>query len=84
MVTRPAVDLPGGNAECDVVCSAAHEGLLLDGLARCYNGPPGCYGVTLGYTAPSSRSALAGVLPRLIGLLTGVLTAPPGPPSPHE
>ncbi|MGH3899232.1 MAG: PLP-dependent aminotransferase family protein [Pseudonocardiaceae bacterium] len=63
------VDLPDADAERDVVRRAAHEELLLDGLARCHNGPPGCYGVTLGYAAPSSRSVLAAVLPRLTALL---------------
>jgi hypothetical protein len=63
-------------AERKVVRRALRDGLLLDGLARCHDGPPGCYGVTLGYAAPSSQSVLAVVLPRL----TELLAATPGPP----
>lgn len=64
------VVLPSVAAERSTVRRAEGEGLLLDGLERCHDGPPGCHGVTLGYAAPSSRSALAVVLPRLTALLT--------------
>lgn len=74
--THLVVGLPGEDAERNVVRRALRDGLLLDGLARCHDGPSGCYGVTLGYAAPSSQSVLAGVLPRLIELLAGT----PGPP----
>ena len=74
------VDLQGADAERNVVRRGLREGLLLDGLARCYDGPPRRHGVTLGYAAPSSRQALAKVLPRL----TALLAAPPGPQSRRE
>lgn len=48
------VDLPGPDAERSVVRRALQEGLLLDGLARCHDGLPAWYGVTLGYAAPRS------------------------------
>jgi GntR family transcriptional regulator/MocR family aminotransferase len=63
------VDLPGADAERRAVRRALHEGLLLDGLARCHDGLPAWYGVTLGYAAPRSAPALAAVLPRLTALL---------------
>lgn len=72
------VDLPGEDAERDVVRRGLRVGLLLDGLARCHDGPPRCHGVTLGYAAPTSRQALTVVLPRL----TALLAAGPGPPGP--
>jgi hypothetical protein len=67
-------------AERKMVRRALRDGLLLDGLARCHDGPPGCYGVTLGYAAPSSQSVLAMVLPRL----TELVAARPGPPEPSD
>jgi hypothetical protein len=67
-------------AERKVVGRALRDGLLMDGLARCHDGPPGCYGVTLGDAAPSSQSVLAVVLPRL----TELLAATPGPPEPPD
>jgi GntR family transcriptional regulator/MocR family aminotransferase len=63
------VELPGLEAERSAVRRAVGEGLLLDGLERCHDGPPGCHGVTLGYAAPGSRSALAAALPGLTALL---------------
>ncbi|MGH3832060.1 MAG: PLP-dependent aminotransferase family protein [Pseudonocardiaceae bacterium] len=71
------VDMPSRDAECTVVRRAPREGLLLDGLARCHDGPPGRYGVTLGYAAPASQSALAAVLPRLTALLASGVKEPP-------
>lgn len=73
------VDLPGEDAERTVVRCGRSDGLLLDGLARCHAGPPRCHGVTLGYAAPSTRQALAEVLPRLTALLVA-----PGPPGLRE
>ena len=64
------IALPSMGAERTASRRAAGEGLLLDGLERCHDGPPGCHGVTLGYAAPSSRSALAAALPGLTALLT--------------
>ncbi|MDQ2789940.1 MAG: PLP-dependent aminotransferase family protein, partial [Actinomycetota bacterium] len=63
------VELSGLDAERGAVHHAAGEGLLLDGLERCHDGPPRRHGVTLGYAAPASRSALAGTLPGLTALL---------------
>jgi GntR family transcriptional regulator/MocR family aminotransferase len=63
------VDLPSADTESTVVRRALQEGLLLDGLARCHDGLPSWYGVTLGYAAPQSVPALAAVLPRLTALL---------------
>lgn len=63
------VELPGLDAERSAVRRAVGKGLLLDGLERCHDGPPGCHGVTLGYAAPGSRSALAVALPGLTALL---------------
>jgi GntR family transcriptional regulator/MocR family aminotransferase len=63
------VDLPSEDAECNAVRRAECEGLLLDRLARCHAGPPGCHGVTLGYAAPSSRSVLVEALAGLTALL---------------
>jgi hypothetical protein len=45
-------------------------GLLLDGLARCHDGPPAHHGVALGYAAPPSSATLTAVLPPLTALLT--------------
>lgn len=70
------VDLPDADAERNVVRRGRSEGLMLDGLARCHDGPSRCHGVILGYAAPSTRSVLAVVLPRL----TALLVAGPGPP----
>ncbi|MFN2479324.1 MAG: hypothetical protein ABR615_09165 [Pseudonocardiaceae bacterium] len=64
------VVLPSVDAERHALCRAFGEGLLLDGLDRCHDGSPGCYGVTLGYAVPSSRSVLAVALPRLSALVT--------------
>jgi GntR family transcriptional regulator / MocR family aminotransferase len=64
------VDLPGAAAERNAVRRAIDEGLLFDGLERFYDGPPGCYGVTLGYAAPGRRSVLTAALPGLAALLT--------------
>jgi len=64
------IALPSADAERTAVRRAAGEGLLLDGLERCHDGPPGCHGVTLGYAAPSSRSELTVALPGLTALLT--------------
>ena len=64
------VDLPGVAAERNAVRRAIDEGLLLDGLERFHDGPPGCHGVTLGYAAPGRRSVLAAALPGLAALLT--------------
>lgn len=69
------VDLPGGDAERSVVDRALQGGFLLDGLARCHDGPPAWHGVALGYAAPHSSSALAAVLPRLTALLATGLSA---------
>jgi GntR family transcriptional regulator/MocR family aminotransferase len=70
------VDLPSADAERAVVHRARHKRLLLDGLARCFDGLPTRYGVTLGYAAPRSRSALTAVL----APLTALLAASPRPP----
>lgn len=78
------VELPSAGAERTVLRRALRDGLLLDGLARCHDGPPTRYGVTLGYSAPRSASALAVVLPRLTGLLEAEWTAAPGPPYHRE
>lgn len=74
------LDLPDESAELHLVRRAAHEGLLLDGLARCYDGPPDRRGVTLGYAAPSSCAELAAALPQL----TSLLVAAPGFPGHRE
>lgn len=74
------VDMPSRDAERTVVRRASREGLLLDGLARCHDGPPGRYGVTLGYAAPATCAALTMVLPRL----TALLATPLGPPDHRE
>jgi GntR family transcriptional regulator/MocR family aminotransferase len=63
------ITLPSADAERTAVRRAAGEGLLLEGLERCHDGPPGCHGVTLGYAAPSSQSELAVALPALTALL---------------
>ncbi|MGH3776706.1 MAG: aminotransferase class I/II-fold pyridoxal phosphate-dependent enzyme [Pseudonocardiaceae bacterium] len=70
------VDLPGEEAERRAVRRAQGEGLLLDGLARCHDGPPRCYGVALGYAGLRSLAVFAAVLPGL----TALLAAPPGAP----
>ncbi|HZA18191.1 MAG TPA: PLP-dependent aminotransferase family protein [Pseudonocardiaceae bacterium] len=70
------VDLPGEEAERSAVRRARCEGLLLDGLARCHDGPSIHYGVALGYAGLCNRSAFAVVLPEL----TAVLAAAQGPP----
>jgi GntR family transcriptional regulator / MocR family aminotransferase len=77
------VDLPGADVERSVVSHALREGLLLDGLARCHDGLPAWYGVTLGYAAPQSASVLAAALPRLNALLAAGLMAGT-PPSCHR
>lgn len=66
------VDLPSEETEHTVVSRARGEGLLLDGLARCHDGPPAYHGVTLGYAALRSSSVLTAVLPRLTALLIAV------------
>jgi DNA-binding transcriptional MocR family regulator len=70
------VDLPGEEAERSAVRCAECEGLLLDGLARCYDGPSSRYGVALGYAGLCNRPVFAAVLPGL----TAVLAAAQGPP----
>lgn len=63
------VDLASAAAEHAAVHRALREKILLDGLARCFAGPPTRYGVTLGYAAPRSQRALTAVLPPLTALL---------------
>ncbi|MGH3670039.1 MAG: PLP-dependent aminotransferase family protein [Pseudonocardiaceae bacterium] len=78
------LELPDESAERHLVCRAAHEGLLLDGLARCYDGPPARCGVTLGYAGLSSCTELAVALSQLTSLLTDVPVAAPGLPGHRE
>jgi GntR family transcriptional regulator/MocR family aminotransferase len=63
------VDLPGEGAERDVLRSALGQRILLDGLARCHDGPPARYGVSVGYAAPRNQQALTAVLAPLTALL---------------
>ena len=70
------VDLPCEEAERSAVRRARREGLLLDGLARCHDGPSSHYGVALGYAGRCNRSLFAAVLPGL----TAVLAAAQGLP----
>lgn len=74
------VDLAGPEAERDVLRRALGQKIRLDGLARCHDGPPARYGVTIGYAAPRSRQALTAVLPPLSALLA----APSGPRNHRE
>ena len=78
------LDLPDGSAERRLVRRAANEGLLLDGLARCYDGPPARCGVTLGYAGPSSCAELAAALCRLTSVLADVPVVAPGLPGHRE
>jgi len=56
------VPLPDAAAERDVVAAAAARGVLLDGLARHHDGPPGVAGIVLGYAGPD-RADLDRALP---------------------
>jgi GntR family transcriptional regulator/MocR family aminotransferase len=78
------LDLPDDSAERHLVRRAAHQGLLLDGLARCYDGPPARCGVTLGYAGPGSCAELAAASSRLTSLLADVLAVAPGLPGHRE
>ncbi|MGH3835019.1 MAG: PLP-dependent aminotransferase family protein [Pseudonocardiaceae bacterium] len=75
------IDLPSEEAERSAMHRAQCERLLLDGLARCHDGPRARYGVALGYAGLGSRSLFAAVLPRLIALLAAGPATPQGPPS---
>ena len=56
------VPLPGLAVERSVVASAGRAGVSLDGLRRCFVGPPTMYGLTLGYAAPAERWQLSEAL----------------------
>jgi GntR family transcriptional regulator / MocR family aminotransferase len=63
------VHLPGESVERDVLHRALGQRILLEGLARCHDGPPARYGVSVGYAAPRSQRALIAVLAPLTALL---------------
>lgn len=78
------LDLPDESAERCLVRRAAHQGLLLDGLARCYDGLPTRYGVTLGYAGPGSCAELAAASSQLTSVLVDMPVAAPGLPRHRE
>lgn len=53
-----------------VVQAAQEEGLAVDGLERCFDGPPALFGLTVGYAAPAERQSLHHGLATLVPLLT--------------
>jgi hypothetical protein len=63
------VPLPARAAERSVLASARMGGVGLDGLERCFIGPPTMFGLTLGYAAPTERRRLSDALDALVGWL---------------
>ena len=63
------VPLPALAPERAVLASARSGGVCLDGLERCFTGPPTTFGLTLGYAAPAERRQLSEALDALAGWL---------------
>jgi GntR family transcriptional regulator/MocR family aminotransferase len=59
------VPLPTLAAERSVLASARSGGVGLDGLERCFTGPPTTFGLTLGYAAPTERRQLSDAIDAL-------------------
>jgi GntR family transcriptional regulator / MocR family aminotransferase len=77
-------ELPSAAAEDDLVADATRQGIAVDRLARCYLGPPGKYGIILGYAAPADRTHITGKMPLLVELITrtSARSRPSASPSP--
>ncbi|PSL04061.1 GntR family transcriptional regulator/MocR family aminotransferase [Haloactinopolyspora alba] len=52
------VPLPDAEAEHRLVATALDAGVRVEGLRRCFDGPPQLTGVTIGYAAPARREQL--------------------------
>ncbi|HEX6234902.1 MAG TPA: PLP-dependent aminotransferase family protein [Jiangellaceae bacterium] len=68
--------LPSLAAERSVVTTAGNGGVSLDGLRRCFAGPPTTYGLTLGYAAPADQRQLSDALDALISRLGARVISP--------
>jgi GntR family transcriptional regulator/MocR family aminotransferase len=66
------VPLPTLAAERSVLASARSGGVGLDGLERCFTGPPTTFGLTLGYAAPTERRQLSDAIDALARWLSAV------------
>jgi GntR family transcriptional regulator/MocR family aminotransferase len=65
-VVIPMADL---DRERHVVKAAEAEGILVEGVERCFNGEPTLAGIILGYAAPPHRSVLTEAVSRLLPIL---------------